>query len=49
MTTEEATEARIIKCQVEVQRVLDEHNCQLDVSVILKANTVIPQVGIISK
>lgn len=38
---------RIEACKREIQAILEAHKCRLDVTVILKAGQVIPQVDII--
>jgi len=37
---------RIEKCTQAVRQALEEHNCELDVSVILRAGQVIPRIAI---
>lgn len=41
-------QTRIAACQVELEAVLQKHNCQLDVTVVLRANSVTPQIRIVS-
>ena len=36
-------------CRREVQTILDRYNCMMDVAMILKAGSIIPNVSIISK
>jgi len=37
---------RVNECTLAVRQVLEEHNCELDVSVVLKAGQVIPRIAI---
>jgi hypothetical protein len=39
----------IEKCTAEIQEILNKYDCQLDVSVIIKATGNVPQVAIIRK
>lgn len=36
-------------CWLEIEAILEKFNCKLDVTVILRANQVIPRVGVASK
>ena len=44
-----ANKENVEKCRIEIQTVLDKHNCTLDISMVLKANQNIPVVNIIEK
>lgn len=46
---ETEAKTRVERCRVRVQAVLDEEQCTLDVTVLLRAGQVIPQVQIVSK
>ena len=46
---EKSKQERAQKCQEEIQKVLDKYNCFLDVSVLVKANSVIPSVAIVAR
>ncbi len=39
---------RVDACQAELQAVLDKYRCRLDISVILRAGQVIPQVQVVA-
>lgn len=56
ITPEEATKVLntkaqkdIQECSAEIAKILERYGCDLDVQVILRANTVIPQVQVIKK
>lgn len=44
---EQDRQKRVTECTAEVQKALQEHKCDLDVTVILKAGQVIPRIGIV--
>ena len=44
---EQDRQRRVTECTAEVQKSLQEHKCDLDVTVILKAGQVIPRIGIV--
>lgn len=46
---EEEKKARVIECGKELQAILEKHNCILDCVMILKTNSVIPQIIITAK
>lgn len=46
---ETEAKTRVTECQAEVQKVLDKYKCVIDVSVLLRAGQVIPQVQIVAR
>ena len=46
---EQDRQRRATECSAEIQAALDKHRCTLDVSVVLKAGQVIPQIDIVAK
>lgn len=43
-----ARQVRVEKCQAEIQTILAAHKCRFEISVILKAGQVIPQLQIVT-
>ncbi len=48
-TIKQEREARVEACSQEIAAALRKHNCELDVSVVLRAGQVIPQVQVVAK
>jgi hypothetical protein len=44
---EQDRQKRVDACRSVIQKILQEHKCDLDVTVILKAGQVIPRIGIV--
>jgi hypothetical protein len=45
---QQETQEREKACWAEIEKVLAQFNCRLDVTVILKTNQVVPRVGVVS-
>jgi hypothetical protein len=39
---------RIAKCSAEMEAVLNKYKCRIDVAMVLRANSIMPQVQIVS-
>ena len=46
---EQERQARIRDCSKEIERILNEYNCTFDVTMIISARGIIPQIQIVSK
>jgi hypothetical protein len=46
---EKERRARVEQCKAEIQKLLEAHKCRIEVTVILRAGQVIPQIDILAQ